>query len=151
MGHLGSRSIETDNPRDAGPFVGRIMEQEMYAYLKARKEGCSLLALACLLLIGWMRSLLVTDEYVTFGQFEGTRSKIAFYRSSDSSIRYMWRVASKENIREKQVWSIDYAVLTIPVTLAAGHLILWPLRKPMPIADWVAVVIISIVLFVILL
>ncbi len=64
MGHLGSRSIETDDPRYAGPFVGRIMEQEMYAYLKARKEGCSLLALACLLLIGWMRSLLVTDEYV---------------------------------------------------------------------------------------
>lgn len=123
----------------------------MYAYLKSRKEGCSLLALACLLLIGWMRSLLVTDEYVTFGQFEGTRSKIAFYRSSESSIRYIWRLASKGDIREKQAWSVHYAMLTIPVTLAAGYLILWPLRKPMPIADWVAVVIISIVLFVILL
>ncbi len=122
----------------------------MYAYLKARKEGCSILALACLLLIGWMRSLLVTDEYVTYRAFGDTRSKTGFYRSSDSSIRYMWRLASKGNIREKQTWSVHYAVLTIPATLASGYLILWPLRKPMPIADWIATIIISIMLFAVI-
>ena len=118
----------------------------MYAYLKARSEGCALLALACVLLMGWMRSLVLIDEYVRYSDFSDTRSKTGFYRSSDGSIRYMWRLRTQGNVQENQAWSVHYAVLMIPVTVAAGYLILWPRRKPLPFSELIAIIIIAIVL-----
>lgn len=118
----------------------------MYAYLKVRSEGCALLALACVLLMGWMRSLVLIDEYVTYREFGDTRSRTGFYRSSDGLVRYMWRLTTQGNVRENQAWSVHYAVLTIPVTLAAGYLILRPRRKPLRFSELIAIIIISIVL-----
>lgn len=92
----------------------------MYAYLKARSEGCALLALARVLLMGWMRSLVLIDEYVTYREFGDTRSRTGFYRSSDGYVRYMWRLATRGSVRENQAWSVHYAMLTIPVTLAVA-------------------------------
>jgi len=116
-------------------------------YLKARSEGCALLALACVMLMGWMRSLVLIDEYVTYRAAGDKHSRTGFYRSSDGSIRYMWRLTTRGNVHESQAWSVHYAVLTIPVTLTAGYLILWPRRKPMRFSELIAIIIISIVLF----
>lgn len=143
-------AIETGKPRRYAELI-RFEGLSMIAFLMARKEGLTILALACALTVGWLRSLVVTDEYVTgFVTASQKYTERRLYRSQDGYVGFVRRYRSSSKVTDKPIWSVHYAAVTLPVVLVSARLILRPLRKPMPVVDWIVITIGGIVLLALL-
>lgn len=89
-----------------------------------RTNGCALLVLACVFMVGWLRSFVLRDEILI--QSEGDETHLI--RSHDQAIRYVYHVWSVNGpVRDEEVLVIPYAAIVPPLSLLSAWLLL---RKP---------------------
>lgn len=102
----------------------------MYEFLRQRRNGVLVLIAAGLLMVGWLRSLIVSDQVFIEGHFGGRDQTLYFYRSSNNAIRLICRYESVgRKAQEQELAVIPYSVIVVPLTLLSVYLILW---KPRP-------------------
>ena len=97
-----------------------------------RKAGLVMLALAMLLMVGWMRSAVIQDllriSHVDFESFNGC---ISWLRLDQGTFRHLvgWRSHPRDvafSLREfdSSCWRVPYWSLVLPLTLLSAWLIL---------------------------
>ena len=91
-------------------------------------DGCVLLVIACVFMIGWLRSLVLKEEFTL--ALDGGGDEAYLIRSHDQAIRYVFRVWSRiGGVREEVLLSVPYVALVLPLTLFSAWLILGKSRK----------------------
>ena len=94
---------------------------------KRRTNGCVLLLLACVVMVGWLRSLVLNEEIV----LEAYGGDVVYLvRSHNQEISYVCRVVSATGlVREELFLSIPYVVIVLPLSLLSGWFLLWGMRN----------------------
>ena len=87
-----------------------------------RTNGCVLLVIACVFMIGWLRSLVLKDEII-IECLDGDETYLI--RSHDQAIRYVFSVWSRNGgVREEVLLFVPYVAVVLPLTLLSAWLIL---------------------------
>jgi hypothetical protein len=94
-----------------------------------RTYGSALFIISMVLLIGWLRSGVVVDQFDLESQFSGPLEESYFLRSNDNAIRFIFRSGYPGAIREEELIVVYYAVITLPLALIAACLMFWKARK----------------------
>jgi hypothetical protein len=89
---------------------------------RRRMDGCTLLLLACVFMSGWVRSLVLKDEFVIGGEGPDATSLV---RSQDQAIRFVYRVWSRTTgVHEEEMYYVPHVAIVLPLTLVSGYLLL---------------------------
>ena len=99
-----------------------------------RTYGAATLLIAIVLLIGWLRSRVLSDELILESRSSRMNEEIYLVRSHDDAIRFIYRVWSKSGgVREEEEFSLPYVMIIMPLALTSLALILWkPRARPSP-------------------
>lgn len=99
-----------------------------------RTYGAATLLVACVLLIGWMRSAVLSEEFVLESRCSRVCSETYLIRSHDNAIRFIYRAWSKSvGGREEEEFTLPYVMIIMPLALTSLALILWkPRAEPSP-------------------
>jgi hypothetical protein len=97
-----------------------------------RTYGFVLLIISGVLLAGWLRSRVVSDELtLEYTCARLIRDERSLIRSHDNVIRLIYRVSySDGRVREQEDLAIPYATVTLPLAIVSACLILWPSKRP---------------------
>ena len=94
-----------------------------------RTYGSAVFIISIVLLIGWLRSSVVVDQFELESRFSGPQQEIYYIRSNDSAIRFICHYGCGRAIREEKLIVVHYAVITLPLAALAACLIFWTSRK----------------------
>lgn len=99
--------------------------REFY-YGGRRTTGCALLITACVLMVGWLRSHILTEEIIA----ESSGDETYLIRSHDGALRFVYRVwSARGGVREVEDLLIPYVAIALPSVLLSAYLILWKPRQ----------------------
>lgn len=112
-------------PAGRGYFSNRACSVSEFFKGWRRKAGLVTLAVACLLTVGWMRSLMRIDEIVL-----ASHGDEGFLISSHDQglwlVRYIW--FGRGHIYDQSIQFVPDWLLILPLTLLSAWLILWEPR-----------------------
>ncbi len=94
-----------------------------------RTHGGALFIISMALLIGWLRSGVVVDQFTLESQFSGPQQESYYLRSNDNAIRFIYHYGSGRAIREEELIVVHYAIITLPLSLIAACLMIGKGRK----------------------
>lgn len=99
-------------------------------FLRHRRNGLSVLVVAGLFLVLWLRSCIVADEILIEGRFSGPHQMLYLCQSSNHAFRLVYRseaIGQKPQVEDLIV--VPYVIVVVPLILISAFLILRRARE----------------------